>query len=121
MLKIGDWGIIGTKGFFLNGFFDSQVLAFYMFQMVFMDTAATIPTGAMAERWKFSSFIVFALWLGWLPSAGWHTPSARILPALVLSLRPMAYFTRVTRAAMIDVLQAPYITAARSRGKTSFV
>ena len=28
----------------------------------------------------------------------------------------MAYFTRVTRAAMIDVLEAPYITAALSRG-----
>ena len=39
-----------------------------------------------------------------------------MLPAFALSLRPMAYFTRVTRAAMIDVLQAPYITAARSRG-----
>jgi peptide/nickel transport system permease protein len=34
----------------------------------------------------------------------------------VLSLRPLAYFTRVSRAAMMDVLQAPYITAARSRG-----
>ena len=31
----------------------------FLFQMVFMDTAATIPTGAMAERWKFSAFCVF--------------------------------------------------------------
>ena len=38
------------------------------------------------------------------------------MPATVLSLRPMAYFTQVTRASMVDVLQAPYITAARSRG-----
>ena len=28
----------------------------FLFQMVFMDTAATIPTGAMAERWKWSGF-----------------------------------------------------------------
>ena len=39
-----------------------------------------------------------------------------MLPVGILSLRPMAYLTRVTRASMIDVLDAPYITAARSRG-----
>ena len=35
----------------------------FLFQMVFMDTAATIPTGAMAERWKFSSFVVFGFFI----------------------------------------------------------
>lgn len=39
-----------------------------------------------------------------------------MLPALTLTLRPLAYFTQVTRAAMAEVLRAPYITAARSRG-----
>jgi Amt family ammonium transporter len=34
--------------------------------MVFMDTAATIPTGAMAERWKFSAFCVFAFFVSTL-------------------------------------------------------
>ena len=60
--------------------------------------------------------LVFALTLGWLPSAGWRDASSLVLPTMVLMLRPLAYFTSVTRAAMIDVLQAPYITAARSRG-----
>src|SRR5256885_16696446 len=32
--------------------------------MVFMDTAATIPTGALAERWKFSAFAVFSVFVG---------------------------------------------------------
>jgi ammonium transporter, Amt family len=45
-----------------------------------MDTAATIPTGAMAERWKFSSFIIFAffismvtypLYANWVWGGGW--------------------------------------------------
>jgi Amt family ammonium transporter len=45
-----------------------------------MDTAATIPTGAMAERWKFSSFIVFGFFLSmlsyplfanWVWGGGW--------------------------------------------------
>ena len=48
--------------------------------MVFMDTAATIPTGAMAERWKFSAFCVFAFFMGgfvypiygnWVWGGGW--------------------------------------------------
>ena len=35
----------------------SAVMTLFLFQMVFMDTAATIPTGAMAERWKFSGLL----------------------------------------------------------------
>ena len=85
-----------------------------------LDSTATYLTQiciAIPEYWMAPmGILVFALWLGWLPSAGWNAPSSLILPALVLSLRPLAYFTRVTRAAMIDVLQAPYMTAARSRG-----
>jgi peptide/nickel transport system permease protein len=84
------------------------------------DNAATFVTQcfvAVPEYWLAPvGILVFALYLGWLPSAGWNGPSYLVLPALVLTLRPLAYFTRVTRAAMIDVLQAPYITAARSRG-----
>ena len=37
--------------------YDVGVVALFLFQMVFMDTTATIPTGAMAERWKFSAFM----------------------------------------------------------------
>lgn len=72
---------------------------------------------AIPEYWTAPmAILLFALWLGWLPSAGWDGPASLVLPAMTLALRPLAYFTRVTRAAMIDVLQAPYITAARSRG-----
>src|SRR5437763_392174 len=48
--------------------------------MVFMDTAATIPTGVLAERWKFSAFCVFAFVMGgivypvfanWVWGGGW--------------------------------------------------
>ena len=60
--------------------------------------------------------LIFARYLGWLPSSGWLGPAYIILPAFALGLRPMGYFTQVTRAAMTDVLNAPYITAARSRG-----
>jgi Amt family ammonium transporter len=61
-LTIADkpFGILGTNGFFLSGgTYDVTIAVMFLFQMVFMDTAATIPTGAMAERWKFSAFCVF--------------------------------------------------------------
>jgi Amt family ammonium transporter len=76
-----DFGLFGMKGFFLAGStYDVAVFCLFLFQMVFMDTAATIPTGAMAERWKFSSFVVFGFFLSmisyplfanWVWGGGW--------------------------------------------------
>src|SRR5207253_9424617 len=49
--------LIGYKGFFLGpSVYDCGIFALFLFQMVFMDTTATIPTGTMAERWTFSAF-----------------------------------------------------------------
>ena len=63
-------GIMGYKGFFLSsGVFDTAVFTLFLFQMVFMDTTATIPTGAMAERWNFSNFMLYGFWVGALPYA----------------------------------------------------
>jgi Amt family ammonium transporter len=64
VLKFGghDFGLFGTRGFFLTfETYTPAVAAMFLFQMVFMDTTATIPTGAMAERWKFLSFCLFSL------------------------------------------------------------
>jgi Amt family ammonium transporter len=61
------FGLFATKGFFLTGdMYDVSILAFFLFQMVFMDTTATIPTGAMAERWKFSAFVVYGFFVSML-------------------------------------------------------
>src|SRR5207247_4504944 len=66
--------------------YDVAVFALFLFQMVFMDTAATIPTGAMAERWKFSSFVVFGFFLSmltypifanWVWGGGWLSQLGR--------------------------------------------
>ncbi|MBM4362737.1 MAG: ammonium transporter [Deltaproteobacteria bacterium] len=60
-----EWGVAGGVGFFLRGeLFTPAVATLFLFQMVFMDTALTIPTGSMAERWKFKSFVLFSLVLG---------------------------------------------------------
>jgi len=56
------WGLFGARGFLLTGAsYDVSAFAIFLFQMVFMDTALTIPTGAMAERWKLSSFFLYGL------------------------------------------------------------
>lgn len=60
--------------------------------------------------------LLFARYLGWLPSSGWTGIAYIVLPAVTLALRPLGYFTQVTRAAMGEVLGSPYFTAARSRG-----
>ena len=75
------WGLFGQTGFFLTGVaYTAPVFAYFLFQMVFMDTAATIPTGAMAERWKFASFAIFSVFVGaliypiyanWVWGGGW--------------------------------------------------
>ncbi|MFG1682894.1 ABC transporter permease [Nonomuraea sp. NPDC049269] len=86
------------------------------------DTAITSITQgfvAIPEYWLAPVLIlIFALQLGALPSAGWRGPASMVLPCLTLALRPMSYFTQVTRASMIDVLESPHITAARARGLT---
>ena len=64
------YSFLGAKGFFLNGLDDVSVLAMFFFMMVFMATAATIPTGAMAERWSWKNFCLYGLWVA-LPCCVW--------------------------------------------------
>jgi len=76
------FGLFGQHGLFLmhKGTYDVGVMVLFLFQMVFMDTGATIPTGAAAERWKFSAFIVtsflfaaftYPLFANWAWGGGW--------------------------------------------------
>lgn len=75
------FGLFGHSGFFLPpAMLDGGIFALFLFQMVFMDTTATIPTGAMAERWRFFSFCLFSLCVGgfiypvygnWVWGGGW--------------------------------------------------
>lgn len=82
------------------------------FTTLFIQTLVATP-----EYWFAPvSILVFVLWFGVLQSAGWTGWESVVLPAMALSLRPAAYFTQITRASMLDVLDAPYITAARARG-----
>ena len=76
-----DFGLFGLKGFFLTfASYTPAVATMFLFQMCFMDTTVTIPTGAMAERWKFLSFCIFSLvistiiypiYANWTWGGGW--------------------------------------------------
>ena len=76
-----DFGLWGKVGFFLSSdVYDVGVFALFLFQMVFMDTTATIPTGTMAERWTFKSFLLFGFFISmfvyplfgnWVWGGGW--------------------------------------------------
>jgi Amt family ammonium transporter len=57
-------GFIGTDGFFLMEVGDQSqtwTYAFFFFQAVFAATAATIVSGAVAERIKFSGYLIFSV------------------------------------------------------------
>lgn len=75
------WGVVGAARFaLLSVSHDPASLAMFLFAVVFMDTAATIPTGAMAERWKFSAFVLYGFFMSavlyplygnWVWGGGW--------------------------------------------------
>ncbi len=62
--------------------------------------------------------LVFAVWLGWLPTSGQGTWRHAVLPALTLGLGGAAVLARFTRSAMLEVLGQPYIRTASAKGLT---
>lgn len=82
MWGFGDnWGILSHAGFFLSGdAYTPAIMGFFLYQVAFMDTTATIPTGSMAERWHFKNFMMWGLFCGaiyyplygaWVWGGGW--------------------------------------------------
>lgn len=58
----------------------------------------------------------FALGLAWLPASGIDTWRHHVLPAITLSLFPMALLARATRSSLLEVLSADYVRTARAKG-----
>jgi Amt family ammonium transporter len=83
LIKFGDWVFLWKGGFALGGIGKAggaAVLGFFLYMVAFMDTVATIPTGSMAERWKWKAFVGWGLFCGaiyyplfgaWTWGGGW--------------------------------------------------
>ena len=73
---------------------------------------AAAPSYALA----FGLIILFAVKLSWLPTLGYGSPAQVVLPAIALSLGPMAQLMRLIRASMLETLGQDYIRTARAKG-----
>jgi Amt family ammonium transporter len=83
LFKIGDWVFLWKGGFALSDIGSAggaAVMGFFLYMVAFMDTVATIPTGSMAERWKWKSFVMWGFFCGaiyyplfgaWTWGGGW--------------------------------------------------
>jgi peptide/nickel transport system permease protein len=60
--------------------------------------------------------IVFSVWLGWFPTAGYGSLEHLVLPTLALAYRSVGRMAQITRSAMLDEYSKPYIHVARSNG-----
>lgn len=72
----------------------------------------TVPSFVMA----LTLALVFAVWLGWLPSGGSGTWEHVVLPVVTLGVIGAAVIARFTRSAMLEVLGQPYIRTASAKG-----
>ena len=81
LLGSGNWVFLWQGGWALSGDgITPALLGFFLYMVAFMDTTATIPTGSMAERWKWGSFVIWGLFCGalfyplfaaWTWGGGW--------------------------------------------------
>jgi Amt family ammonium transporter len=84
LIGSGNWVFLWQGGWALGGAtgraYTPAVLAYFLYMVAFMDTTATIPTGGLAERWKWKSFMVWGLFCGalyypifgaWTWGGGW--------------------------------------------------
>jgi oligopeptide transport system permease protein len=90
-----------------NSWVDYTVMAAAM-------TGIAIPVFVMAPLLT----LIFGVFLGWLPVAGWGDGGIRhlLLPVVAFALPQIAFIARLTRGSMIEVLNAPYIRTARAKG-----
>ena len=59
---------------------------------------------------------VFALWLGWLPVAGWGGFASAVLPSVTLALPYAAVIARLARAGTVEVMRQDFVRTARAKG-----
>ncbi|WP_227270475.1 ABC transporter permease [Roseobacter weihaiensis] len=107
---------------------------------VLISVVVAIPLGVLSAVWRGSIFDrmagiiallgqsfpafwlgiilmwIFAVMLGWFPTSGYGGLSYMILPAIAMAWFQIAALTRLTRSAMLEVLDTEYVKLARIKG-----
>ena len=78
--------------------------------------AALVGAAAPSYALAYALIILFAVTLLWLPAVGYGSPAQVVLPAIALSLAPMAQLKRLIRASTLETLGQDYIRTARAKG-----
>lgn len=60
--------------------------------------------------------LVFGIWLQWFNVSGWNSPADKVLPAVTLGMYYAAYFARLTRGGMLEILSQDFVRTARAKG-----
>ncbi|GGB16020.1 ABC transporter permease [Allosediminivita pacifica] len=82
-----------------------------------LTTSISLLGLAMPQFWLgLMAIMIFSVTLKWLPTSGIGTPAHLVLPALTLAMTPLARFTMMVRAAMIDEMNTQYVKTARAKG-----
>jgi ABC-type dipeptide/oligopeptide/nickel transport system permease component len=86
--------------------------------MFFSNVGFAVPSFLIA------TLLIYFFALKWgdifgLPTSGWDSWQAKILPVIALGLGPMAYFARLVRGTMLETLQQDYVRTAKAKGLNS--
>ena len=114
-LELGLWALlialffgIGAglvAGLKQNTWVDHVVMSFAMLGI-------SVPTIVSGPLFIF----IFIFGLGWFDYGGWSSWSDKVLPIMTLGLVYTAYFARLTRGGMLEVIHSDYIRTARAKG-----
>ena len=80
--------------------------------------------GFAVPSFLIATLLIYFFALKWgdifgLPTSGWDSWQAKILPVIALGLGPMAYFARLVRGTMLETLQQDYVRTAKAKGLNS--
>jgi peptide/nickel transport system permease protein len=80
-------------------------------------TVAVLLGQSMPVFWTgIMLILLFAVALRLLPASGWNTWQATVLPAITLGAFQAPLFLRISRSAMLEVLNLDYVRTARAKG-----
>ncbi|WAH36641.1 ABC transporter permease [Alicyclobacillus dauci] len=74
--------------------------------------------GISVPNFVLATLLINYLGVQWgiFPAAGWGTPAQEVMPVIALAVTPTAYFARLMRSSMLEVLQQDYIRTAKAKG-----